>query len=136
MTISTDVKDLISIFEMANLEPAKTGLIFGYIYISTKESSHNCRIKYFKNLREQTQVMIVSIPDLIITEDTLKDSINNKTRKKIVMFAKKNSKKLIDFWNDGQYWPDNQVEQFKKSLKLTKQDIKDNKTIELIWKKS
>ena len=135
MTISTEIKDLITIFEMANLEPAKTGLTFGHIYISTKESSHNCRIKYFKNLREQTQVVIVSIPDLIITEDTLLDSIDNKTRKKIVMFAKKNSKKLELFWNDGQFWSDDRVEKFKKSLKLTKQDLKDSKDIDLVWKK-
>jgi hypothetical protein len=64
-----------SLFEMANLSPSRTGIEKGYTYISTQQGNHGCRIKYFSNLKDQSKVMIVSIPNYKVIEDTAKCSI-------------------------------------------------------------
>ena len=122
------------LFEMANLDTTQTGIKTGAIFISTQVSSHGCRIKYFPNLREQSKSLTVTIPELIIVDDNLLDIVSNKTRKEIVQFAKVNTDKLLDFWYNGVTWYDYDVTEFKKTLKLNQEQIKDSKAVTLVWK--
>ncbi len=105
------------LFEMANLSPSRTGIKRGYIYISTKQGNHGCRIKYFSNLKDQSRVMIVSIPHFKVIEDTAPSS--KKIKKQVLHFAKINSKKLLEFWKKGSTWTDDEVREFQDKLKLS-----------------
>jgi hypothetical protein len=116
-----------SLFEMANLSPSRTGIEKGYIYISTKQGNHGCRIKYFSNLKDQSKMMIVTIPYFKVIEDTAKCS--KKIKKQVLHFAKINSKKLLDFWNQGNSWTDDEVRQFQDNLKLSDSDLENAKDL-------
>lgn len=109
------------LFEMANLSPSRTGIDSGFIYISTKQGKHGCRIKYFSNLKRQEKVFIVSIPDLKIVKDT--SLASTLIKKQVLRFAKINTSKLIDFWENGNLWTDDQVRDFQDNLKLTDAQI-------------
>ncbi len=50
------------------------------------------------------------------------------------MFAKKNGDRLLTFWNEGLYWADKEVTQLKRSLKLSRNEIDESRTLELVWK--
>ena len=115
------------LFEMANLSPSRTGIERGYIYISTKQGNDGCRIKYFSNLRNQSKVMIVSIPHFKAIEDTAPCS--KKIKKQVLQFAKINSKKLLDFWNKGNTWTDDKVRQFQDNLKLSSTELENARDI-------
>jgi hypothetical protein len=115
------------LFEMANLSPSRTGIEKGYIYISTKQGNHGCRIKYFSNLRNQSKVMIVSIPHFKVIEDTA--SCSKKIKKQVLQFAKINSEKLLEFWNKGNTWTDDEVRKFQDNLKLSSTELEDTKDI-------
>jgi len=116
-----------SLFEMANLSPSRTGIERGYIYISTKQGNDSCRIKYFSNLKDQSRVMIVSIPHFKVSEDTA--SCSKKIKKQVLQFAKINSKKLLDFWNQGNSWTDDEVREFQDNLKLSSTELENAKDI-------
>jgi 3-deoxy-D-manno-octulosonic-acid transferase len=116
-----------SLFEMANLSPSRTGIEKGYIYISTKQGNHGCRIKYFSNLKDQSKMMIVTIPHFKVIEDTA--SCSKKIKKQVLHFAKINSKKLLDFWNQGNSWTDDEVRQFQDNLKLSDSDLENAKDL-------
>jgi hypothetical protein len=124
-SIFNETKD--SLFEMANLSPSRTGIERGYIYISTKQGNHGCRIKYFSNLRDQSKVMIVSIPHFKVIEDTAPCS--KKIKKQVLHFAKTNSKKLLEFWNQGNSWTDDKVREFQDNLKLSSTELENAKDI-------
>ncbi len=115
------------LFEMANLSPSRTGIEKGYIYISTKQGNHVCRIKYFSNLKDQSKVIIVSIPNYKVIEDTAICSI--KIKKQVIQFANTNSDKLLDFWNQGSDWTDDEVREFQDNLKLSDSDLKNAKNL-------
>ncbi len=115
------------LFEMVNLSPSRTGIEKGYIYISTKQGNHGCRIKYFSNLKDQSKVMIVSIPNYKVIEDTAICSI--KIKKQVIQFANTNSDKLLDFWNQGSDWTDDEVREFQDNLKLSDSDLKNAKNL-------
>jgi hypothetical protein len=112
---------------MANLSPSRTGIERGYIYISTKQKNHGCRIKYFSNLKDQSKVMIVSIPHFKVIEDTA--SCSKKIKKQVLQFAKINSKKLLDFWNHGNSWTDDEVREFQDKLKLSDTELENARDI-------
>ena len=112
---------------MANLSPSRTGIEKGYIYISTKQGNHGCRIKYFSNLKDHSKVMIVSIPNFKVIEDTAKCSI--KIKKQVIQFAKTNSDKLLNFWNQGSDWTDDDVREFQDNLKLSELDLDNAKDL-------
>ncbi len=124
-SIFKETKD--PLFEMANLSPSRTGIERGYIYISTKQGNHGCRIKYFSNLNDQSRLMIVSIPHFKVIEDTA--SCSNKIKKQVLQFAKINSKKLLDFWNQGNSWTDDEVREFQDNLKLSDTQLENAKNI-------
>jgi hypothetical protein len=132
MQLLKDIDDLI--FEKANLTPFQTGIKDGIIWISTQETSHGCRIKYFSNIRKQSESLIISIPDCLIVNDTLKNQITDLKRKEVILFANKNKDKLLNFWNNGRYWTDPEVDSFKKTLKLKSSDFKDLKNIQIKYK--
>jgi hypothetical protein len=124
-SIFNETKD--SLFEMANLSPSRTGIERGYIYISTKQGNDGCRIKYFSNLRNQSKVMIVSIPHFKVIEDTAPCS--KKIKKQVLHFAKINSKKLLEFWNKGNTWTDDKVREFQDNLKLSSTELENARDI-------
>ena len=119
------------LIEMANLGNKQTNISSGYIWISTRCDAHGCQIKYFLNLNEQSKMLSVTIPALLIVDDTFGINISNNQRKEIVQFAKIFSKELDEFWKEGNKWDDDKVTAFKRLLKLTDKQIKDSKTIQL-----
>ena len=117
------------LFEMANLSPKQTNVQGGFIFISTRSGAHGCRIKFYPNLSNQSKMLSVSIPDLIIVEDKLGKLISNQQRKEVIQFAKIFSKELEDFWKYGNTWDDEKVTGFKATLKLTTEQLADASSI-------
>ena len=71
--------------------------------------------------------MIVSIPHFKVIEDTA--SCSKKIKKQVLQFAKINSKKLLDFWNHGNSWTDDEVREFQDKLKLSDTELENARDI-------
>jgi hypothetical protein len=104
------------LFEMANLIPAQTG-IEGIVYISTQQSSHNARVKYFvKTGRNQPSFSVSITPEPEIVENSLPKKVVNGIGPKVIEWVRLNQVALLDFWNNGTDWTDPQVTAFKAAL--------------------
>jgi hypothetical protein len=129
-----EILDKDMLFEMANLAPAQTNIDSGYIYISTRQAGHGCRIKYFPNLKNQNLLMSVAVPDGTIVLDRLGNTVTNYQRKQVVKFARYFSYELLQFWMHGTSWDDIEVTEFKASLKLPDNESSNVTNIKLVWK--
>ncbi len=113
--------DVSPIFEMANLPPRMPGLSAGMIYVSTKCASHGCRIKYYSNFNLKSEYLEISISDIEIVDNSTK--MKNSEMKEVLMFATKNSSKLLEFWYSGHDWVHDTINEFLLGMKLTSEDI-------------
>jgi len=103
--------------EMANLNPLKTGILKGWIYISTEEGQHGPRVKFKGNLKDASTWFSLSIekePKIIAGKTEITSS---KNLKKIKEFIELNYKTLLNFWYKGQSMDDDEVERMKKNFK-------------------
>ncbi len=105
------------LFEMANLRQDRTG-IPGTIYISTQQSSHAARVKYFLDRpgRNMPSFSVSIGPKPEIIENSLPERVMNKRGKQVIEWVRLNHEKLTNFWINGTAWFDNEVEAFKASL--------------------
>jgi hypothetical protein len=104
------------LFEMANLEPEKTG-VDGFVYISTAVPQHAPRVKYFRKLGKGQpgfSVLIADAPEVIVT--SLSETDTNRYAPQVIEFVRRNRAKLLDFWNNGTDWPSEQVHAFLQSF--------------------
>lgn len=111
-----------SLFEMANMRQNKTG-VPGTIYISTAQASHGPRVKHFANRPgEGVPYFSVSISDdpKIVEIKGLSEREVGVVSDKVKDWVRLNHVALLQFWNDGNTWFDEEVSKFKKSLKKLK----------------
>lgn len=103
----------IELFEMANLDPAQTG-IQGTIYISTQQAGHAPRIKYFAgrpgNNRPSMSVTISPNPQVV--ESSLSTRVTNRMGPIVQEWIALNHAKLRDFWFKGNTWYQREVDAF------------------------
>jgi hypothetical protein len=103
---------------MANLSTNRTG-IDGVVYISTAQGGHDPRVKWYPG-RPAT-----GAPSLTITIEPAPKVINHGLPARIALAAADavtrwvalNHDQLIDFWNNGTTWMEDEVDSFKARLK-------------------
>ncbi len=104
------------LFEMANLEPEKTG-VDGFVYISTAVPRHSPRVKYFRKLGKGQPSFSVSIadePEVLVSSLSQVDT--DRYAPDVMEFVRRNRDGLLDFWNNGTDWPSDQVHAFLNSF--------------------
>jgi hypothetical protein len=100
------------LFEMANLEPEKTG-IEGFDYVSTAVLRHGPRVKYFRKLGKGQPSFSVSIadePEVLVS--SLSQADTDRHAPDVIEFVRRNRDGLLDFWNNGTDWPSDRVHAF------------------------
>jgi hypothetical protein len=104
------------LFEMANLEPEKTG-VDGFVYVSTAVARHGPRVKYFRKLGKGQPSFSVSIaeePAVLVT--SLGQSDTDRYSPQVIDFVRRNRERLVDFWDNGTEWPSDKVHAFLNSF--------------------
>lgn len=104
------------LFEMANLEPAKTG-VDGFVYVSTAVARHGPRVKFFRRLgkgQPSFSVSIAEAPEVLVS--SLSQAETERYGPEVIEFVSRNRDRLLDFWNHGTDWPSDQVHAFLNSF--------------------
>jgi hypothetical protein len=112
-----DVADDIKLIEMANLSTAQTG-VDGVIYISTTQGGHGPRVKWYPGRPSATA------PCLSVTVEAQPRAFNHGLprqafeagRTAVARWVELNHAALLDFWNNGNTWLDDEVTAFKLGL--------------------
>lgn len=105
-----------ALFEMANLEPEKTG-VGGSVYVSTAFPRRGPRVKFFKKLGKDQPSFSVSIaeqPEVLVS--SLSQADTDRYAPEVIEFVHRNRERLLDFWNNGTDWPSDQVHAFLNSF--------------------
>ena len=108
----------IELIEMANLSAKYTG-VEGIIYISTAQGNHGPRVKWYAD-RPRSDA-----PSLTVTIERQPKTINNHLPRRVAETAADavtawvtlNYDALLEFWNNGNSWIDDEVDEFRKGLK-------------------
>jgi hypothetical protein len=115
--VGSEEKEL-GLFEMANLPAERTG-VEGIIYISTAQASHAPRIKWYpERPRDGAPCLSVTIaaqPKAF--NHHLQPRVFNAAAEQVGAWVALNHSPLLDFWEHGVTWLDDEVDAFKKALK-------------------
>ena len=104
------------VFEMANLSSARTG-IDGIVFISTQIGRHGPRVKYYLQAGRSQRSFSVSVSDEPkLLANSLPRPVANRMAPKVIEWVRLNRAALLDFWNHGDSWLDEQVTAFKERL--------------------
>ena len=103
--------------EMANLTTAQTG-VPGTIFISTVMGGHGPRAKYFvrPGRNEPSFSVLIADPPRVVA-NSLPDRVLRQRAPEVVRWVALNRDALLDFWNNGDTWPQPQVNAFMQALK-------------------
>ena len=108
--------DADEVVEMANLSSARTG-IDGVVHISTQTGGHGPRVKYFLKPGRSQPSFSVSISDEPqLLANSLPQPVVRRMAPRVMEWVKLNRALLLDFWNEGDSWMDEQVAAFKERL--------------------
>jgi hypothetical protein len=114
---STVLSDDIELLEMANLPTQKTG-VDGVIYISTAPGGHGPRVKWYAGRPAR------NVPFLSVSIERQPRAFNHHLPKRVfdaaslqvIAWVAANETALLDFWNNGHGWIDDEVTAFKAAL--------------------
>ena len=107
------------LMDFMNLSSQSTG-IDGIIFISTSMGQHGPRVKYFQKAGRDQPSFSISIavePLLLSKSRDFPDRISSQMAPLVSEWVRLNREALLKFWNDGAYWPVEQVDEFKVALK-------------------
>jgi hypothetical protein len=106
-----------AIFEMTNLPTSRTG-IAGILFISTAMASHGPRIKYFAKAGKNRPSFSVSISEHpTVLANSLPERVLNQMAPNVVKWVQLNYGPLLRFWNEGQTWTIDELNDFVDALK-------------------
>lgn len=110
--------DNIELIEVANLASDKTG-VDGVIYISTAQARHAPCVKWYPGRpKEKAPCLSVTIePTPNAFNHHLPARVFDSARLPVKAWVTLNYQDLLEFWNAGNNWMDDEVDAFKKSLK-------------------
>ena len=104
------------IFGRANLSEARTG-IPGVVWISTRVGKHGPGVKYFEKTGADQPSFSVSIADAPeVVANSLPERVVKRMSPEVIEWVGLNRTALLEFWNRGDAWMDEEVEAFKKAL--------------------
>ena len=109
--------DVIELIEMANLSTAQTGMP-GTIYISTAQGNHGPRVTWYPDRPGP------NAPCFSAAIEAEPKAFNHRLPKRVFdaaidpvsAWVVLNRARLLDFWNHGNTWMDDEVTAFKQSL--------------------
>jgi hypothetical protein len=112
------VTDDIEPIEIANLPTEKTG-VEGVIYISTAQASHAPRVEWYPGRpKDKAPSLSVTIePDPRALNHHLPNHVFAAASQPVSAWVVLNQAALLDFWNNGASWLDDEVDAFKKGLR-------------------
>jgi hypothetical protein len=103
---------------MANLSTEKTG-VDGVIYISTSQGSPAARIKWYpgrpKDGAPCLSATIAAEPQAF--NHNLPQRVFDAASMRVKAWSALNHVSLLDFWQNGTSWMDEEVDAYKKALK-------------------
>jgi hypothetical protein len=105
------------LMDFMNLNSRRTG-IQGIVFVSTAMGPHGPRVKYFeKTGKGQPSFSIAIAAEPSVLASSLPERVVSHTAPKVIAWVRLNYEPLLAFWNEGQYWDDDQVTEFKAALK-------------------
>lgn len=104
------------VHDMANLSEARTG-VPGVIWISTRVARHGPRVKYYEKAGSDQPSFSVSIAETPeVVANSLPERVVKRMSPEVIEWVGLNRAALLEFWNRGDTWMDEEVEAFKKAL--------------------
>ena len=104
------------VVEMANLASRQTG-IAGTIFISTAMGPHGPRVKYFVEPGRTQPSFSVSVADPpVVVANSLPARVLRRRLPQVIEWVSRNRDALLDFWNNGDTWPQPEVNDFIQRL--------------------
>lgn len=106
------------VFEMANLSSKQTGIV-GVVMISTNvpKLPHGPRVKYFEKTGKGQPSFSMSIAaDPLVVASSLPDRVVRRIAPQVSAWVRLNRGALLDFWNDGEAWMEEDVRAFIDGL--------------------
>jgi hypothetical protein len=94
------------VFDLANLSEAHTG-VPGFILISTRFPQHGPRVKLGAD-QPNFSVTVAEEPEVVV--NSLPDSVVKRMSPTVIEWVRLNREALLSFWNEGAYWPKEQVD--------------------------
>lgn len=105
------------VVDMANLTEAQTG-VPGTIFISTVMGGHGPRVKYFiQPGRNQPSFSVLIADPPRVVANGLPARVLRQMAPQVMGWVAHNRDALLDFWNNGDTWPQPQVNAFIQALK-------------------
>ncbi len=105
------------VVDMANLTTAQTG-VPGTIFISTVMGGHGPRVKYFVQPgRNQPSFSVLIADPPRVVANSLPDRVLRQRAPEVSRWVALNEGALLDFWNNGDTWPQPQVNAFMQALR-------------------
>jgi hypothetical protein len=105
------------VVDMANLTTAQTG-IPGTIFISTVMGCHGPRVKYFVQPgRNQPSFSVLIADPPRVVANSLPNRVLRQRAPEVSRWVALNEDALLDFWNNGDTWPQPQVNAFMQALR-------------------
>lgn len=105
------------VFDRANLGSGRTG-IEGVVFISTAMGAHGPRVTYFqKGGKDQPSFSISISQSPRVLASSLPDRVVAQMSPEVIRWVALNRAALLSFWNDGDAWMAEQVEEFISDLR-------------------
>lgn len=115
MDDATIIED--EVFDMANLSEARTG-VPGVIWISTRVGRHGPRVKYYEKPGADQPSFSVSIAEPpTVVANSLPERVVKRMSPRVMDWVRLNREALLNFWNEGDTWMDEEVTAFKDALR-------------------
>jgi hypothetical protein len=105
------------LMDSMNLATARTG-IEGVVFISTVMGAHGPRVKYYEKTgkgQNSFSVSIAASPAVLAT--SLPDRTVQRMAPQVIEWVHRNRQLLLEFWNEGAVWSEEQVDAFRAVLK-------------------
>jgi hypothetical protein len=106
-----------ALFEMTNLPPARTG-INGVLFLSTAVGFHGPRVKFFVKTGKGQPSFSVSISSQPrVLANSLPERVVKQMAPSVIEWVKLNREVLLSFWNEGESWTIDELNDFVGGLK-------------------
>lgn len=106
----------IPLFDHMNLREHETG-VPGHIFLSTAVAQHGPRVKYYvKAANDQPSFSVSIAPNARVVASSLDDRITRSRGRQVIAWVELNRTALLDFWNEGAFWTEDERLEFKRTL--------------------
>jgi len=106
-----------AVFEMTNLPTARTGIV-GVLWLSTVMAAHGPRVKYFVKTGKGQPSFSVSVSNQPrVLANSLPARVLGQMAPSVIEWVKLNRAELLRFWNEGEGWTIDELNEFVAGLR-------------------